>query len=321
MSDALIARIQRLLVLVPYVAARPEGVPIQDVVRFAGYAREADLYPDLDLLQLIGAPPAGPDDLVDIYVERDRVFVVLPQGFKRPPRLSVIEAAALLAAAESLRDAAAETLARAAQKLQTALPPGSAEALDELGRAAAIDASPPPACLATLEKAIADRIEVRVDYWSASTDQKRVRRLFPRAVFLHRGRWYLAAWDAEGNEDKLYRLDRVASVALGERRFGERKDIVPRYDQADVLLFGSHARTADLVFSSAAAPRAREGFGAAATPNRDGTVTVKVPISGQAWLVGWIVGQGGEARADGPDDLRAEVARTARALLARYASD
>jgi proteasome accessory factor C len=43
----------------------------------------------------------------------------------------------------------------------------------------------------------------------------------PRLVFHRDGRWYLAAWNVARGEEHLFRLDRIVSVELGTRVFGE----------------------------------------------------------------------------------------------------
>ncbi len=318
MSDALIERLRRILVLVPYVAAHPEGVPVDEALRFAGYPRRQDLYDDVQMLMYIGDPAGSPDELVEALIDQDRVYVALPQGFRRPPRLSVVEAAALHAAAESLRESAGEVLQRAAQKLSRALPAGSDKALDTLARAAAIDAPPPPPCRAALEQAIAERRVVEVDYWAASTAQKRTRALHPRVVFLHRGRWYLSAFDPAKGEDRLYRLDRVAAVTLTGATFPPREEDWRRFDTVDVLLFGDHPRSARVTFQPQMAVHAREVFPDATTA-ADGSVGVTLPVASERFLVSWLLGLGGAARADEPAPLREAVVEGARRLLARYA--
>jgi predicted DNA-binding transcriptional regulator YafY len=317
MSEEVSDRVRRLLVLVPYVAEREEGVALEELIEVAGYPSEQALYSDLQLLQLIGVPPGAPDDLIDVYVDGGRVFVSLPQGFRRPPRLSVVEAAALLASAEPLREAAGSTLASAIEKLKRALPPGSEKALASLERASAIDASAPPPWHQVLVDAIESRTEVTLDYWAASTGEKHARQVEPMALFVHHGRWYLAAFNAEKQEEHLYRLDRVAGVRVGSRHFPVHANDPSKYDQAR-LWFGKIEHEVEAIFGPEDAPFVCERWSESTRMQPDGSACVTTRLSGDAFVVSWILGRGGAATLKRPEALRAEVARTAAQLLELY---
>ena len=57
-------RMTRLLALVPYLSARPGGVPLSEVARDFGVPAEQVLR-DIDLLWVSGTPGYWPDDLID----------------------------------------------------------------------------------------------------------------------------------------------------------------------------------------------------------------------------------------------------------------
>ncbi len=120
-SPATSERMTRLLSLVPYLTARPEGVPLAEVARDFGVP-ERQLRRDLELLWMCGLPGYGPGDLIDLSFEGDRVRVTFSAGMVRPLRLTTDEAVALVVALRTLlelpglaeREAVVERLRRLA---------------------------------------------------------------------------------------------------------------------------------------------------------------------------------------------------------------
>ena len=96
-------RMTRLLALVPYLQARPDGVRLADAADDFGVT-EAQLRRDLDLLWVCGLPGHGPGDLIDLAFEGDRVRVTFTAGLVRPLRLTTDEAVALIVALRALLD-------------------------------------------------------------------------------------------------------------------------------------------------------------------------------------------------------------------------
>lgn len=315
MSGNLVSRVKRLLVLIPFVARRKEGVPVEEAIAFAGYSSAGELYADVELVRMIAVPPEAPDDFIEIYVDSGRLFVVLPQMFDKPPRLSAVEGAALLVAAEALREHSGETLERALEKLRSALPPGCAESAEQLARCAALQTRPAPRWHAELSEAIAQRREVELDYWAASKGAAAARRVEPRSLLLHHGHWYLAADVVGLGVEHLYRLDRISGMRLGERRFDPKpmteNDRFWRGPDADLEI--------EVRFSEAIAGLVLDRYGELASRNTDGSVTVVTKVAGEAYALSWVLGFGGEAQIVRPDPLRERLAGRVEELARMYA--
>src|SRR4028119_474955 len=96
-------RMTRLLSLVPYLTARPEGVPLAEVARDFGVP-ERQLRRDMELLWMCGLPGYGPGARMARAFEGDRVRVTFTAGMVRPLRLTTDEAVALLVALRTLLD-------------------------------------------------------------------------------------------------------------------------------------------------------------------------------------------------------------------------
>jgi len=142
----------------------------------------------------------------------------------------------------------------------------------------------------------------------------------PRLLFKRGERWYLAAWNVAKEEEHLYRLDRVASVAAGTRCFGAHRGPGLERLAARRLYFPSGAeRRVALRFSPAAAAEARERWPVLASPQPDGSVRVTLEATPNEHLYGMVLGWGGEVEVLWPADVRAELRRRVEALRARYA--
>ena len=93
-------RLQRLLAVVPWVAAR-DGPRLADVAARFG-CREDELVDDLQLLFLCGLHPYTPDMLIDVDIADGRVWIRYADYFARPLRLTPAEGLGLLAAGRTL---------------------------------------------------------------------------------------------------------------------------------------------------------------------------------------------------------------------------
>lgn len=304
-------RLRRLLALVPHASKR-DGVPVDELAEVLGCTRE-ELLSDVTVLSMVGTPPWSPDDLIDIEVMNDRVFVRLPHGFDRPPRLTAPEAAALTAASRALapRD---PLVTQALGKLERAVAPTHRELYDALiarlmPAAPASDAS----LLDCIDRGIKERREVEIDYLARSELRVRRRSIRPRAIVWTQGAGYVPAVN-EAGEERVYRVDRMASCELTARRF----DPLPPIDvQAAVARAVSLAESDELPralvrfspqVAAHAAVRHQDG-----SRQADGALMASVAYASSSWLVSYVLSWGGEAEivepAEARDTLRREVER------------
>jgi proteasome accessory factor C len=312
MSD----RLRRLLLVVPTARAHP-GISIAELAASLDCSVK-DLRDDIGLLACVGVPPFQPDDLIDIELRDDRVYVTLPRGFDRPMSLLWTEAAALTIAARTLSPgdpvvrSALEKVARAVASNQTALfetliarvpeqPPAASEAVSD-----------------ALNGAIKERRPVEIEYYARTEMTSRRRIIRPRAIVTANGVAYLSARN-EKEAERLYRLDRISRVTAQEAVF----DPLPAFDIARELkrMAQLEAQTdfprATVLFSRkvAQAAKARHPGGR----EKGSAYELDLPYSTKPWLVSYVLSWGGEAMITGPfeakDALRqgVEAAITANA--------
>jgi len=215
-------QVARLLTLVPYLHAK-------GAVRLDEAARDLDvperqLVKDLRVLFLCGLPGGYPDDLIDVDIdalvapEGDRVIRVSNADYlARPLRLTATEATAVIVALRALRGGAVsaetrEVVDRALGKLEQAAAEGAADARVDPGE------EPVDRSLAELrrrlERAVADGVQVRLEYWVPARDEESQRVVDPRRIVTIRGIDYLHAWCHSADAPRSFRLDRIRSAEV-----------------------------------------------------------------------------------------------------------
>ena len=205
-------RLGRLLNLVPYLQSHP-GVPLAVAAGDLGVT-ERQIREDLDLLWLCGLPGYGPNDLIDMAFDGDRVTLTYSAGIDRPLRLRPDEALALIVALRLLAEtpgmARKDAIARALAKIEHA-------AGDFAGAPVAVSLPGNDDRLETFRGAVERRRALRITYYTAARDESTERVVDPMRVVVVGGRAYLEAWCRRANAVRLFRVDRIdASTELDE---------------------------------------------------------------------------------------------------------
>lgn len=320
MSDSL-QRLRRLLLLLPVVArasARGKGLPLAKAVEVTGARDEAAVRDDVAAVSTLWVEPTGAEEAIDLYLEDGEVWVTYAQPFGTPPAFSLAEGALLLSALEPYAQDGGKPVKDLERKLRRAVPTPLRQEADRLARGLDV-AAPPGPWAATLQQAIDQRREATLEYRAVAEGAVSRKVVEPRLLFQRGGAWYLAAWSVARAEEHLYRLDRLASAELGVRVFGAHKGPpVARYTRKNLYFESGREREVTLRYSGHAARLARERHGARARPNPDGTVSVTVAVTPGNYLVGSLLGQGGEAAVDGPPDVVELLRARAAELLRLY---
>ncbi|HEX7247698.1 MAG TPA: WYL domain-containing protein [Actinomycetota bacterium] len=308
-------RLGRMLVIVPYLVRHP-GSALDEVATLFDVKTD-QLRRDLDLLFMSGLPPYGPGDLIDVDVDEDeRIWITMADHFSRPLRLSRQEALAItlrcteLLATPGLPEA--PSLESAVHKLREALGPDTAGDERSIGAA---ESGRPAEHLETLRHAAAERERLEIEYFAGSTGAWSMRDIEPEEVFSAMGNWYVAAWDVEADDERLFRADRIKAVRATGIHFqprglegAGRALYTPTGDEVPVRLsLGPEARWIAEYYVTEG-PIERD----------DGTLEVTLPAAQLAWVTRLLLRTGPEARALAPPELQAAVVELADETLAHY---
>jgi proteasome accessory factor BC len=221
--------------------------------------------------------------------------------FRKPPRLTPLEARAIQLALEfvgpSIAAQANTQLDRVRQKLADTF--GEFDVEEPPDRVAL---SEEEGLIATLSKAIAEHRVVEIEY-TAVGEETSVRMIEPHALERELPWWYVHSWDRTRDAQRSFRLDRMRRAELLEESFEPRGEVVPQ-KLRDVS-------TARVLFSPVVGRwRVERG----AQPLAKGYALEEVRFGSLDWLVGEILSYRGEAEVLEPVELRREVLQRAKRL-------
>lgn len=316
-------QVGRLLALVPYLQSRSD-VSLAQVAADFGVGPE-QIRRDLGVLWMCGLPGLTPDKMIDVDMEAieddpDGVVRIDNAEFlSRPVRLGSSEASALIVALRTLREGSPasshEVIDRCLVKLEEAAASGTAPPQ--------VQVHLPPGTeqrhAAALREAVETGRQARLDYYVPTRDETTQRTVDPLALLRSEGHDYLDAWCHHAQARRLFRLDRVQAVqVLQEPRLTH--ELEPRDlseglfepgpdDLRAVVQLERHARwVADYYPVDAV-----EELG-------DGRLVATLRVGDPRWLVRLALRFAPAVTVVEPEELREEVARTARATLELYAA-
>ena len=310
-------QLPRLLALVPYLLARP-GVRVADVAATFGVTEER-LRKDLDLLWVCGLPGHGPGDLIDVEFEGDTITLIEPAGVTRPLRLTVDEALALVVALRALaetpglveRDPVDRALAKVEEAAGTAAGAAQRVAVSVEGETRVL-----PVVRAALEQ---DRA-LHLSYYVPARDETTERDVDPMRLLLVEGRTYLEAWCRRVEGVRLFRLDRVAEVALLDEPSAPPAGVEPRDVSQGLFRPSPDDLLVTLALRPAAAWVADYHPCESVEEQDDGTLLVRLRARDTAWVRRLALRLGEQGQVVAPAELAEQVRADARAALAAYGS-
>jgi proteasome accessory factor C len=166
-----------------------------------------------------------------------------------------------------------------------------------------------------INRAIADRRVLEVEYYKPDADAISVRRIEPMAFRNGLEGWYVKAYEpADGREvAKAFRLDRLKRAEITEETFEPRHDLLDE-DDAWLRTGAVEASRIARVWVSPERARWEREERPVAAELADGAVVVEVPFKGTDWLVREVLEGAGDLAVLEPADAREAVAQAAASL-------
>src|SRR6476661_730501 len=279
-----------------------EGViPAQDLVdRFSIPAEQLEEH--LSLLNLVNF--GGGCYAVYAELQGDSVHVdkeLFGDTFRRPPRLTPLEARAIRLALEfvgpMIAAGAHSPLERVRAKLEETF------GQFELTQTPAPQVGEEEGLVEQLTRAIDEHRLVQIEYLKPEEQRLVTRLVEPYSIERRLPFWYVHTWDVERDQPRSYRLDRMRKATVSRKRFTPREG----FDPAEL----HDATTARIWYSQNVA---RWEVEKGARPLVDGAAIADKSVGSAEWLVGEVVSYRGEAVVLEPPELRARVAQRAREL-------
>ncbi len=306
-----LAKLRIYLSLIPLLRSRP-GITFKEIGDHLGMSAQAVAREIPEALMLCGVPPYMPHDYIACFTEGDRVTLRFADHFKRPARLTLGEAAAMLIALRSMPPARgapqAPAVAGLMLKLERALGTGAVKKLvRRIGARRGSGALGQR--LATLQTALEQGQEVEIEYYTARRRVLSKRRLRPYALLDRLGRYYVIGRDSQRGKELSFRVDRMRSVTPTGKTFEKPKSFNPqRYRKPDLYRPSSSDIAVKAKLSPDAARFAQEGgFASDIKQKASGAAEVTVRTDVARWIVDWALQFGMQAEVTGPKSAREEM--------------
>ena len=233
----------------------------------------------------------------EVHVDKE----LFGDTFRRPPRLTPLEARAIRLALEfvgpMIAAGAHSPLDRVRAKLEETF------GVFELTQTPTPHVGEEEGLVDVLTQAIDGHRLVELDYLKPEEQAVVTRTVEPYSIERRLPHWYVHTWDTERDQPRSYRLDRMRNAKVLKASF------VPRegFDPSEL-----HSATTARIWYSPAVARWEVEKGA--RPLVDGAALADKSVGSAEWLVGEVVSYRGEAIVLEPPELRAQVALRAREL-------
>jgi len=222
--------------------------------------------------------------------------------FRRPPKLTPLEARAIRLAIEyvgpTIAAEAHTPLKRVRRKLEETF-----GRFDLAGTPEPRVASDEEALVKVLSEATEKRRVVELEYLKEGDEKPSLRRVEPYTIERELPVWRVHTWDRTVDGARTFRLDRMRSARLTDERFEPREGFDPSYLH--------NPRVALLLHSPAVA---RWKLERGAQPLTDGSARAQVPYKTEEWLLCEVFADRGNTVVLEPQRLREFIARRARRL-------
>ena len=241
-----------------------------------------------------------------VYAEQDGNSVRVEKElygdvFRRPPKLTPLEARAIRLAIEyvgpTIAADAHTPLKRVRKKLEETF-----GRFDLVGTPQPTDASAEESLVKVLSEGAEKRLVVEIEYLKEG-DTPSLRRVEPYTIERELPVWRVHTWDRSVDAARTFRLDRMRSARLSGETFEARDGFDPSYLR--------NPRVARLLHSPAVA---RWKLERGARPLTDGSAVADVPFKTEEWLLSEVLADRGETTVLEPQRLRDVVAKRVRRL-------
>jgi len=306
-------RLRRLLAILVHLARVGEADIGEVAARFA--MGEKELVHELELASCCGVPPYTPDELIELYVDEDRVVAERLREFARPQRLTPDEGFVVAAAARALLSVPGAdeegALGSALAKLEAAL--GSARLAVEIDQ---------PEHLQALQEAARRSEGVEIEYFGSSAAAPSRRSVDPYQVVLREGRWYLDGWCHAAGGLRRFQVDRVRAVENTGRHFEQPSGLESELQRPGAFLGGADALAVRLVFPANAELAVEQVAAGPIERTADGRLMATVLVGdAEGWFGRLLLRLGRGTEVLEPMELCDAGARMALRALARYGPD
>jgi len=306
-------RIDRLVAILIYMQGRRVTRAEDIAEEFATSIRT--VYRDIAALAEAGVPIVG----------EAGVGYSIMKGYHLPPVHFTTEEATALITASMLVDRFADSsltwsMTSALAKIRAVLPPDRQDHIARLESRMSLPSMPTvqqrnqSASLFLIQKALADRMVLRISYRGSGAIEPLRREIEPLGLTYYGDRWHLIAWCRVRRDYRDFRTDRIQAITPLAEQFGPHDgfsltDFLGRWDDQPERVNGS------IQVDPIAAERIRKEapFKILREERNEQGVTFVIEGGRWNWYVGWFLSFADHLRVIEPEDLRALLYEMAQA--------
>jgi proteasome accessory factor C len=308
--------------MIPLLRSRPE-MTVKELVRELGASRK-EILADLNRIFLCGVPPYLPHDYILVSNDDDRVSIDFADHFARPVRLTLREALALKLAIRTLpplskemTDAAEALLEVVEDLLQKDKQERSCKLENLNGRIQIPGSRSLLNRLQELQVILAQKREIKMAYYSASSSTLRERWIRPYALIDQGGNYYLVSYCLESREQRSFRVDRIQKILdRNGPHFTLPESFSPRAACEAIGLSGDSGILIRARFAPRISPWIREDYKDQCFELEDGSILVEFRAGSVPWAVQKLLGYGELVEVLEPETVKDELIRRLREIAA-----
>jgi proteasome accessory factor C len=207
MNESAVARVTRVLDLVPFILENP-GIEVSALAKKFSVS-EKQVLADLELIFMCGLPGYTPYELIDLVFEDGVVTVIDPQVLDKPRVFNEVEAVVLNLGLSIIKNAINDPIKiESIEVLQKKI--GAKFALiSEISFSTS-----KPAFYDLVSDAIARSEGLNLTYNSISRDEVSDRFVVPKRIYLAQGNFYFIAIDTNSNKERHFRMDLILNCEI-----------------------------------------------------------------------------------------------------------
>lgn len=317
------SKLNQILLLIASIEKEP-GITKQKLCRKFGLT-ENELDSILDMVWCCGLPGYTPYDLIEVVREGDRVWVESADFFKRPVRLSLSEAFAIVLGTDlldSLEFQENPSLRRAVNKVKEALSSESHLELDDLTSRVRMRLEPEWYCdvLSKAREAIQRCLSVEVTYYTRGRGEMTRRKIDPYFLSWSGGQYYLIGYCHLRKGERIFKLENIRELHLTKENFDVPASFNPeKYSRGAVYVEAPQDIKVKLLFKPSVATWIAELWSREQiVRQKDGSIILTLRSSNLNWLAKELLEYGDQVKVLEPVELRGALLEKVRVLREKY---
>ena len=201
-------KLERLLAMIPWIIAN-DGPYLSSISERFQYPIDALLNDLTKVLFMVGPYPHTPDTLIEVLVEDERVWIAQAEYLSRPMQFTPAQGFSILRKAKTMalkmEEGSGRDLDSAIAKLESALGQNEGSFNVDIPEFTSEH-------YLTIEKALANNIQIQIEYYAYSKDETSFRTIHPVQMVNREHHHYLYAYCENAKDFRLFRMDRILNV-------------------------------------------------------------------------------------------------------------